>query len=109
MTRPWLLPVWERMFVTEDEADVAYERVGEWLVAPLLADRLDGHTIRVYLDTKQLETRCQIVETEYEPPTIVSVCTCGHIAASHERDGECRACGNCNGFTLDHKEEGRRG
>lgn len=105
--RPWLIVVWERSFVTEDEADVAYERVGEWLQAPLLADRLDGNTIRVYLDTRQLESWSQIVETEYEPPTIVSVCECGHIAASHNLDGECRACRTCNGFATDHKEQRR--
>lgn len=103
MSRPWLRVVWERAFVTEDEADVAYERVGEWVKSPLLADRFDGNTIRVYLDTRQLESWCQIVEAEYELPTIVSVCGCGHMVASHDRDGECRVC-VCRAFTLERKE-----
>lgn len=96
--RPWLRVVWERMFATEDEADIAYERFGTWMTDPLVCDRLDGNTIRVYLDYQLMESCAQKAEADYEPPTLTTVCECGHVSMAHETDGSCRTCRTCDGF-----------
>lgn len=103
--RPWLITVWERGFATEDEADEAYEQFLEVAQAPLEVDRLDAHTVRFYLDTKALESRAQIIEAEYEPTTVMTVCQCGHVAAAHRGEDtscEAHAC-KCRSFERNGK------
>lgn len=106
--RPWLHAVWERSFATEDEADEAYEQFERWVGhAPLEVDRLDGHTVRVYLDTKVLESRAQLVEASYKPTTLNSLCSCGHRAERHiSEESYCNVpdCG-CRGF--ERERQGR--
>lgn len=106
VARPWLITVWERGFATEDEADDAYDAMMDWLSAPLEVDRFDGHTVRVYLDTKVLESRAQVIEASYTPATLTCPCKCGHIAAVHKgEESLCEAC-DCRGYERLLNEDG---
>jgi hypothetical protein len=100
VARPWLITVWERGFATEDEADEAYEQFMDWLHAPFEVDRFDGYTVRVYLDTKMMESKAQLIEASYTPATLTCPCVCAHIAAAHTgEESLCSVNGcECRGF-----------
>lgn len=90
--------------MTEDEADEAYEEFCAWIdKPPLEVDRFDAHVVRVYLDKQALESKAQLVESQFEPSTTVTFCACGHVSASHKgEEASCNVNGcGCRAFVRD--------
>jgi hypothetical protein len=97
--------VWKRTFATEEEADVAYDRLLasqehrlEFMVVDV--DRETGNSLTVAYSDIGLEAVAQAIEKSYHPPEPETACTCGHQFSVHDHEDEesvCHVC-QCPGF-----------